>query len=185
MCDVLQIPRSTYYYEAKERDNQEEELTKLIVEIFKNSRSIYGQRKIKVELQKLGWQVSRRRIGRIMREQGLVSKYTVAQYKPTKSTCNESEVGNLLNREFDQDQELKVVVSDLTYVRVDQKWHYICILVDLYNREIIGYSAGPNKTAALVGRAFASVPYNLKDRKSTRLNSSHVAISYAVFCLKK
>src|SRR5690625_6230395 len=93
-----------------------------------------------------------------MKEQGLVSKYTVAQFKPTKTTCNESDVGNVLNREFDQDQELKVVVSDLTYVRVDQKWHYICILVDLYNREIIGYSAGPQKTAALVQRAFASVP---------------------------
>src|SRR5699024_10830161 len=105
--------------------------------------------------------VSRRRISRIMREQCLVSKYTIAQYKPTKSTCNESEVGNLLNREFNQDQGLKVVVSDLTYVRVDQKWHYICILVDLYNPEIIGYSAGSNKTAALVQRAFASVRYNL------------------------
>ena len=161
MCDVLQIPRSTYYYEAKERDNQEKELTKLVVEIFKNSRNIYGQRKIKVELQKLGWQVSRRRIGRIMKEQGLVSKYTVAQFKPTKSTVNESEIGNVLNREFNQDKELKVVVSDLTYVRVGHKWHYICVLVDLYNREIIGYSAGPHKTAALVQRAFASVPYNL------------------------
>src|SRR5699024_10105928 len=137
------------------------ELTTLIVDIFKKSRNIYGQRKIKKELAKLGWTVSRRRISRIMKEQGLVSKYTVAQFKPTKSTCNESEVGNVLNREFDQDQELKVVVSDLTYVRVDRKWHYICILVDLYNREIIGYSAGPNKTAALVQRAFASCPYNL------------------------
>ncbi|WP_156947741.1 IS3 family transposase [Virgibacillus alimentarius] len=161
MCDVLQIPRSTYYYEAKSRENNDEELTTLVVDIFKKSRSIYGQRKIKKELEKLGWTVSRRRISRIMKEQGLVSKYTVAQYKPTKSTCNESEVGNVLNREFDQDQELRVVVSDLTYVRVDQKWHYICILVDLYNREIIGFSAGPHKTAALVQRAFASVPYNL------------------------
>src|SRR5690625_5194904 len=185
MCDVLQIPRSTYYYEAKNRENNDEELTTLIIDIFKKNRDIYGQRKIKKELEKLGWTVSRRRIGRIMKEQGLVSKYTVAQYKPAKTTCNESEVGNVLNREFEQDQELKVVVSDLTYVRVDQKWHYICVLVDLYNREIIGYSAGARKTAALVQRAFASVPYNLKDRKSTRLNSSHVAISYAVFCLKK
>src|SRR5699024_10610564 len=57
-------------------------------------------------------------------------------------------------------QELKVVVSDLTYVRVAQKWHYICVLIDFYNRKIIGYSAGPQKTAALVQRAFASVPYN-------------------------
>lgn len=161
MCDVLQIPRSTYYYEAKEREDHKEELTALIFEIFKNSRNIYGQRKIKKELEKLGWTVSRRRISRIMKEQGLVSKYTVAQFKPTRSTYNESEVGNVLNREFNQNQELKVVVSDLTYVRVEQKWHYICVLVDLYNREIIGHSAGPHKTAALVQRAFASVPYNL------------------------
>lgn len=58
----------------------------------------------------------RRRIGRIMKEQGLVSKYTVAQFKPSKTTVNESEVGNVLNREFNQDKELKVIVSDLTYV---------------------------------------------------------------------
>src|SRR5699024_1169887 len=100
-----------------------------------------------------------------MREQGLVSKYTIAQYKPTKSTCNESAVGKLLNLQFNQDKELNLVASDLTYVRIHQKWHYICILVDLYNREIIGYSAGSNKTAALVQRAFASVPYNLSRLK--------------------
>jgi putative transposase len=161
MCTVLQLPRSTYYYEAQIRDNNDEELTTLVVDVFKKSRNIYGQRKIKKELEKLGWQVSRRRIGRIMTEQGLVSKYTDAQFKPTRTTCNESTVGNTLNREFDQDQELKVIVSDLTYVRVQQKWHYICVLVDLYNREIIGYSAGPHKDAVLVQRAFATVKYNL------------------------
>ena len=75
MCAVLQLPRSTYYYEAKIRDNQEEEeLTELIVDIFNDNRKVYGQRKIKKKLEKLGWQVSRRRIGRIMKAQGLVSK---------------------------------------------------------------------------------------------------------------
>src|SRR5699024_1338867 len=98
MCDVLQIPRSTFYYEAKEQDNQEDELTTLIVDIFKDRRRIYGQRKIKIELAKQGWTVSRRRISRIMKEQGLVSKYTIAQYKPAKTACNESEVGNVLKR---------------------------------------------------------------------------------------
>lgn len=103
MCNVLQIPRSTYYYEAKARDNQDEKLTMLVIDIFKQSRNIYGQRKIKVELKKLGWTVSRRRISRIMKEQGLVSKYTVAQFKPTRTTCNESDISNVLNREFHQD----------------------------------------------------------------------------------
>lgn len=140
---------------------KEYELTNLIEDIFRNSRDIYGQRKIKKELEKQGWQVSRRRIGRIMKEQGLVSKYTGAQFNPMKSSVNESEVRNKLNREFNQNEALKVIVSDLTYVRVKQKWHYICVLVDLYNREIIGYSAGPHKSASLVHRAFGTVKYNL------------------------
>lgn len=89
----------------------------------------------------------------------------MAQFKPTKKAVNESETGNVLNREFRQDKALNVVVSDLTYVRVAQKWHYICILIDLYNRDIIGYSAGPHKTAELVHRTFASVSYNLNDIK--------------------
>lgn len=168
MCAVLQLSRSTYYYEAKQRDNQEQELTKLITQIFKDNHHVYGQRKIKVELQKLDWQVSRRRIGRIMKEQGLLSKYTVAQFKPRKSPVNESATVNVLNRKFNQKKALKVIVSDLTYVRVAQRWHYICVLVDLYNREIIGYSSGPHKNAELVQRAFSTVPYNL-----TRLELFH------------
>ena len=70
MCDVLQLARSTYYYEAKIRDNEDEELSKLIITIFKESRDNFGQRKIKIELKKKKWTVSRRRIGRIMKEQG-------------------------------------------------------------------------------------------------------------------
>lgn len=52
-------------------------------------------------------------------------------------------------------------MSDLTYVKVQNKWHYICVLIDLFNREIVGHSAGPNKDAALVSRAFASVKGDL------------------------
>jgi len=117
----------------------------LIVDIFKENQRIYGQKKIKVSLAKLGWPVSYRSISRIMKEQGLVSIYTIAQYKAAKTVCNESEVGNVLNREFNPDQKLKVVVSDLMYVRVNYKWHYIYLLTDLFNREIIGFSFRPKK----------------------------------------
>jgi len=80
MCDVLQIPRSTYiYYQAKERKNNDAEIVKLVVQIFKNSRNIYGQIKIKKELKKRVWTVSCRRTGQIMKDQGLVSKYTALQ----------------------------------------------------------------------------------------------------------
>ena len=154
MCNVLQIPRSTYYYEAKEQKKSADHLTTAIIDIFHKSRQNYGTRKIKKELKKLDMTVSRRHIGRIMKENGLVSKYTIAQFKPHVDKSNESDVKNELNREFNQQEQLAVVVSDLTYVRVEKRWHYICLFIDLYNREIIGYGAGANKGKLLFVRNF-------------------------------
>lgn len=111
----------------------------------------------------MGKQVSRRRSGRIMKQEGLVSNYTVACYKPHKATCNEEKVANLVNREFNKQRPLNVVVSDLTYVRVGMTWNYICVLIDLNNREIISYSAGRNKDALLVTEAFSRVKINLSN----------------------
>ena len=161
MCDVLQIARSTFYYEAKEQ-TKDDELTQAIVNIFRKNRKAYGTRKIKVKLHEQGFLVSRRRIGRIMHEQGLISTYTIAKYKPHKTACNEATTVNVLNRQFEQTQAKRFVVSDLTYVNIQNKWHYICVLIDLFNREIIGHSAGPNKDATLVSRAFAMVQGDLR-----------------------
>ena len=72
---------------------------------------------------------------------GLVSNYTVKQFKVHKATCNEDKIENKLNREFNREEKLDVVVSDLTYVNVKGKWNYICLIIDLFNREIIGYAA--------------------------------------------
>lgn len=162
MCRVLQVNRSTYYYEARQK-RDESTLVSDITDIFRASRDNYGTRKIKKELEKKGEQVSRRRIGRIMRQEGLVSNYTTAQFKTQKAKCNESRVKNILDRQFNGQGYRDVVVSDLTYVRVGKHWNYICVLVDLSNREIIGYSAGKHKTAELVRQAFMSVEGDLSD----------------------
>ena len=162
MCRVLQVNRSTYYYEAATKKD-ESELTADIQDIFRKSRNHYGTRKIKKELADCGKQVSRRRIGRIMKQEGLVSSYTTAQFKPQKDRCNESKVENVLNRQFQNQPYRNVVVSDLTYVRVGNRWNYICVLIDLFNREIIGYSAGEHKTAELVKQAFMKVDGNLSE----------------------
>ena len=69
---------------------------------------------------------------------------------------------NIVNRDFSDQPQYNVVVSNLTYVRVGNSWNYICVLVDLFNREIIGYSAGKNKDALLVSKAFSRVNVNLE-----------------------
>ncbi|WP_221935134.1 IS3 family transposase [Brevibacillus sp. LEMMJ03] len=162
MCKILQVNRSTYYYESNEQSSVNDEVEQAIIRIFEENQRVYGARKIKAKLQEEGMTVSRRRIGRLMKKNGLVSVYTVAQYKPHMSSCNESPIQNELNREFAKEAPLEAVVSDLTYVRVANKWHYICLLVDLFNREIIGYSCGKFKDAALVYQAFASVKGDLR-----------------------
>ncbi|MCX4270354.1 MAG: IS3 family transposase [Lachnospiraceae bacterium] len=162
MCRVLQVNRSTYYYEAKQRPD-ESGLTSEIKEIFRTSRNNYSTRKIKKELEKTGEPVSRRRIGRIMKQEGLVSNYTAAHFKPQKDTCNESKTESVLNRPFQNRGYRDVVISDLTYVRVRARWNDICVLVDLHNREIIGYRAGEHKTAELVKAVFQSMEGSLED----------------------
>lgn len=110
-----------------------------------------------------GIRVSRRKIGRIMKKRGLTSSYTRAYYKHHGASCNEAPVENLLNREFARKNPLEAIVTDLTYVKVGKNWHYICLILDLFNREIIGYSCGAQKSAELVKVIFNRISYPLSE----------------------
>lgn len=157
MCKILNISRSSVYYFKTEK-TFDSKLENHIIKIFKDSKNNYGTRKIKIELKKHhNYIVSRRKIGSIMKKYALVSNYTIKQFKVHRSTCNESKVSNVVDRDFNSRDHLEVVVSDLTYVNVNGKWNYICVLLDLYNREIIGYSAGEKKNISLVTKAFSRI----------------------------
>jgi len=166
MCKILEINRSSIYY-VETKKTKDTELENLLVDIFKSSRKNYGTRKIKKELSKKGYKVSRRKIGRIMKQYNLISTYTIKQYKnhKSKSKPNEEKKENLVAREFDSRAPLEVVVSDLTYVNVKGQWNYICLILDLFNREIIGYAAGQHKDAMLVYKAFSTIDRSLNNVK--------------------
>ena len=72
MCKILKISRSTYY-SYEESEAKKDELNDFVVKIFNENQHVYGTRKLKVELAKRTYKVSRRRIARIMRSNGLVS----------------------------------------------------------------------------------------------------------------
>ncbi len=162
MCKKLKIARSLIYYKRKNKRN-DIELENLIIKIFRESRNNYGSRKIKKLLNKKGYKISIRKIRIIMNLNGLVSNYTIKQFKPNKVASNNDLVENVLNRDFDTNNYLDVIVSDLTYVRVQNSWHYICLILNLSNREIVGYSSGNQKNAELVYRAFSKIKHSLND----------------------
>lgn len=138
-------------------------ITADVVEAFEEGRGEYGAPRIKVALARRGVTASRRRITRIMHENNLVSSYTKAGYKPRSPKVNEAEAPNVLGREFDGYAPHTHIVSDLTYVRVARRWNYVCLLIDLYNREIVGHAAGERKDANLVKAAFATLKFPLFD----------------------
>jgi len=158
------MPRSLYYYylslKAKEPKEDNEEA---IISVFQESRNNYGAKKIKKELKKQGIHISKRKIRDIMEKNGLVSNYNVKRYVVHKSDTNQDLIDNELNRNFNNQEQNQVIVSDITYVRVAHKWNYICILLDIFNREIIGYSVGEKKDANLVREAFMNSTISLSN----------------------
>ena len=89
-----------------------------------------------------------------MRKYGLKAR-TVRKYKPqtTKADANERAYPNLLGQNFAADAKGKVWVADITYIRVGFKWTYLAVVLDLYNREPVGWAYGAHPDAALAIRA--------------------------------
>ena len=154
------------YYKPVDRASQkvsQTEIENAVISEFKSSRNNYGTRKLRIILQRKGYIISRKRIGRIMAKYSLVSNYTIKQFKKNKVKPNEDKTSNIVDRKFNQRKSLEVIVSDITYVNVAGKWHYICLLLDIAGREIIGFSTGKNKDTNLVIKAFYSVKIPLSE----------------------
>ena len=161
LCRVLGISRSAYYYRPKPLTDEAIELEIKVRSIFRASHNVYGARRIKSKLEAENIVASRRRIRAIMKKLHLVSVYTKAKYRHHPTRKNEERVRNVLNREFSHRKPLEVIVSDLTYVRINQRWAYVCAITDLFNREVIGYSCGLRRDAALIQEAFSTISYPL------------------------
>lgn len=161
MCHCLGISRATYYYKNKEKlANPTIELS--VVETFYDNRQSYGTRRIKKALQEKDVVISRKRIKQIMNKFKLRSTYTLAYFKNYSGPSNKSLIPNKLNRVFIANRAMESIVTDLTYVRIGQKWSYVCLIIDLYNREIIGFSCGYKKDAELVKQAFSTIKGSLE-----------------------
>ncbi len=165
MCHFLKISKSTYYFNLKKKENkiQNNIYDEAIISAFKENKCVYGTRRLKVILENQEIYLSRRKIKEIMNKHNLISKYTKLSFKNHNNKVNDEKITNLVNRNFNNRLKNEVIVSDLTYVQVNGKWNYICLLIDLFNREIIGHSVGTRKDALLVHQAFMQSNRCLKD----------------------
>ena len=136
----------------------------MVIATFEQNKGVYGHKKLYKALRKKGVSIGKEKLSKIMKEENIVSKYVRRRkVKSSETLVNHDEIGNKINRNFNGRKPLEVVASDLTYVDVRNKWHYICLLIELSHREIIGYSAGKNKDAELVKAAWLTVKKDIRD----------------------
>jgi len=153
MAKYLNVSKSRYYKWLKEkpcdRKKRDTELLSVIKKIFKSKKRRYGSPRIHKELQESGYRCGHNRVSRIMRENGLIARQK-RKFKVTTDSKHDFPISpNLLNRQFEVKKRDKVWVSDITYISTLTGWLYLCVVIDLFSRKIVGWSMGSRITAEL------------------------------------
>jgi putative transposase len=157
MCHFMKVSRSSYYEwlsnPGTNREKQNEELSKMIKVLFTEGRGTYGTRRIARKLAQQGVVASRKRIGQLMAEAGLACK-TKRKFKATTDSKHSLAISpNLLARQFAVTQPNRYWVGDITYIPTEEGWLYLAVVIDLYSRQVVGWSMSSRMQAQLVNDA--------------------------------
>jgi len=154
MAKVLDVSVSGYYSWLTRKPSQSEQYNQLLSDkigtlFFKHHRR-YGSPRITKALNNDGLKVNKKRVARLMREQGWRAKAS-KRYKATTNSHHDLPVApNLLKQNFTASAPNEKWASDITYIWTDEGWLYLAVILDLYSRKIIGWSQSNRMTRQLV-----------------------------------
>ena len=157
LCEALDVSRGTFYnhiFRRADRSKYESEKAQLMLkvkQIFDDSEQRYGADKIRAVLAENGLRISTKRVLSIMQELGLHSIRADAK-KVYKNQMRKKQ--NLLHRKFTTDHPNQVWVSDITYFKIKNAWVYLCAIIDLFSRKVVGYRVSRAASTRLVTTTF-------------------------------
>lgn len=155
MCETLAVSASGY--RAWKRGGSpgrkrltDAQLLALIKAIHKELKGAYGSPRMVRELRARGFPASKPRVERLMRENGIRGRHKRRYKATTDSKHNLPVAANLLDRNFSPTAPNQAWSADLTYIWTDEGWLYLAVVLDLFNREIVGWSIKPRMTVDIV-----------------------------------
>lgn len=157
MCRVLGVSRSGYYEYlrrglSRRREENQRLLTK-IREIWEWSRKVYGYPRITAELRSQGFRCGKNRVARLMQHNGMQA-LTRKRYRITTRSNHHLPIAeDLVERDFRAPAVNRLWVSDITYIWTWEGWLYLAAIMDVYNREIVGWTLHERLTKDLVASA--------------------------------
>ena len=150
MCQVMDVSQSGYYHWLREpiskRKTEKKNLQKIIRDLFSKHKGMAGSPIIAADLSDFPEYASfsRQRVARLMKEMGLCCK-TVNKFAViTDSKHNEPVAPNLLNQNFTTTAPNQSWVTDITYLKIGKKWHYLTVFKDLFSRIVVGWDLSPS-----------------------------------------
>jgi putative transposase len=152
MCVVLTVSISGYRAWKRggtpERQRLTDDQTLAVIRaIHAELKGAYGSPRMMRELRLRGFTAGKERVERLMRENSIRARHK-RRYKVTTDSKHGLPVAeNLLDRNFTPAAPNQVWTSDITYLWTDEGWLYLAIVLDLFNREVIGWSLKPRMTA--------------------------------------
>jgi transposase InsO family protein len=164
LCRVLEVSKAGYYAWKKrgrlvQRPARELEVRLHVRAAFGKSKGRYGSPRVHEELRAQGVRTSRRRIERLMREDGLCARpKRRVRAKMTDSSHALRVAGNVLDRQFSAAECAgvdRVWVSDITYLPTREGWLYLAVVLDLKSRRVVGSAMSETMETALVTRAWS------------------------------
>lgn len=134
-------------YIPSKRDGENRMLLSEIRKIHEQSKASYGSPRIAEELKKRGFHVSRPRVARLMKQSGIKAVHAKKYVVTTDSKHTYPVVENKLNRNFSAQNTEQVWVSDTTYIKTQRGWLYLTIILDIFDRKVIGWALSSDLTA--------------------------------------
>ena len=122
----------------------------LIKAIHLELKGAYGIPRMFQELRNRGFSASKARVERLMRDNNVRARHKHRYKATTDSKHNLPVVQNVLDRNFRPSAPNQVCTSDITYLWTDEGWLYLAIVLDLFNREAVGWSLKPRMMADIV-----------------------------------
>lgn len=144
MARHLEVSPSGFYAWCRRPESQrrrdDHRLAVLVWEAHKTGRKAYGSPRVHEELKAQGVPVSRKRVIRLMQEQGLKGKTRRKWVKTTHSKHDLPVAPNLLGRNFQASAPNQRWVGDITYLRTTEGWLFLAVVLDLFSRMVVGWA---------------------------------------------
>ncbi len=157
MCRVLLVsPAGFYAWRRRPESARAVENRRLAVQIraaHEKGRQVYGSPRVHAALAADGVRVSRKRVARLMRDQGLRGRGRRQFVRTTDSSNAENIAPNILNREFKATAPNEKWVGDVTYLRTPGGWLYLAVILDIYSRFAVGWALSTVNDRHLARRA--------------------------------